>query len=102
MGFFKLFGSKKSPPKAAAAPTGEKYEGDLLNGKFHGCGRLTMADGSVYEGDFRNGLFHGVGTIYSPNGNIFRGKFRCGRRQGRGYDYVVAGRGCTSYGGNYR
>lgn len=37
------------------------YVGSWSNGVFHGCGVLTLADGSVFEGEFVNGEFTGEG-----------------------------------------
>jgi len=33
-------------------PDGAKYEGRYCDGKKHGKGKLTFADGSYYEGEF--------------------------------------------------
>lgn len=32
---------------------GAKFEGDYVDGKKEGQGKLTTADGSYYEGEFR-------------------------------------------------
>jgi hypothetical protein len=40
------------------------YEGEVLNGLRHGCGRLTLADsGVIYEGQWRQGKRHGRGVL---------------------------------------
>ena len=43
-----------------------KYEGQFLNGKEDGYGKLTINNGEVdfYEGNFKKGRFHGKGTYY--------------------------------------
>ena len=33
------------------------YEGDLINNKRHGKGKLTDSDGATYEGDFVDGEY---------------------------------------------
>jgi len=33
-------------------PDGAVYEGQYSEGKKHGTGKLTFADGSVYQGEF--------------------------------------------------
>jgi hypothetical protein len=35
------------------------YEGDVVNGKPHGTGKMTFADGSVEEGKWKGGKFVG-------------------------------------------
>jgi hypothetical protein len=35
---------------------GGVYEGDWVNSKAEGKGKLTLADGTVYEGDWVNDL----------------------------------------------
>jgi hypothetical protein len=37
------------------------YEGDFVNGKCHGKGKKTFANGDVYEGDWANAAMHGKG-----------------------------------------
>jgi len=42
----------------------QTYEGQTVDGKMHGRGKLTFADGHlVYEGNFKNNRFHGYGTL---------------------------------------
>lgn len=41
---------------------GSSYDGECLNGKFHGHGKLVYADGTVYEGLFENGYRVDTGT----------------------------------------
>ena len=35
---------------------------------LEGKGRLSFSNGDWYEGDFVNGMFHGDGTFYSREG----------------------------------
>ena len=44
-------------------PGGERYEGDIVGGKFNGKGKLTMPNGDYYEGAFINNKFTGTGTV---------------------------------------
>lgn len=39
-----------------------EYEGEYLNGRFHGKGYYTH-NGRRYEGSFMDGMFHGQGTL---------------------------------------
>lgn len=43
-----------------------RYEGEFIEGWFHGYGMFWRADGMKYEGQFRGGRIWGLG-----NGNIF-------------------------------
>lgn len=38
-------------------PSGNVYEGELLEGKRHGTGKYTLTDGTVYEGTFVHNEF---------------------------------------------
>jgi len=44
-------------------PDGAKYEGDYIDGKKEGKGKLTFADGSYYEGEFKQMRFVGMASI---------------------------------------
>jgi len=62
---------------------GEKYVGELKNGKPHGKGTLTSPNGDVYVGEFKNGELHGYGKFtFSDNGGEFSGNFRDGEPHG--------------------
>lgn len=39
--------------------SGNKYEGEFLNGVYHGRGKLTYADGRTCEGNWVQGYIHG-------------------------------------------
>ena len=41
------------------------YEGDVLNGKPHGHGKMTYNDGSTYEGEWKDGKWDGEGVFIS-------------------------------------
>lgn len=48
---------------------GDSYEGEYMDGWYHGLGRLTMEGGIIYEGQFNKGQFHGEGRLIYPNVN---------------------------------
>eukprot|EP00877_Chromochloris_zofingiensis_P003782 jgi/Chrzof1/13404/Cz07g31220.t1 len=60
------------------------YDGEYVEGKKHGHGRLMMADGGMYEGEFADDEIQGTGTRYFSNGNIYTGAFQCGMMHGTG------------------
>ena len=62
----------------------EKYIGDYKNGKKHGRGTLTSADGDTYIGEFLNDLFHGEGTWIDSRGSKYVGGYKNGLWSGHG------------------
>ena len=45
-------------------PNGTIYEGEFVNGYFHGVGSITWNDGSYYHGDWQENQRSGVGVLY--------------------------------------
>jgi hypothetical protein len=60
------------------------YEGDFVNGCWHGKGKVISADGVVYEGDFVKGTPHGKGKMIYINGDVYEGDFVESAPQGKG------------------
>ena len=65
-------------------PSGEVYEGNFVNGKIIGKGKYTWPNGEVYEGDFVNGKRTGKGKLTWANGDVYEGDFRNGKITGKG------------------
>lgn len=68
-------------------PDESVYKGPTLNGKAHGLGRLSFADGSVYEGNFIHDQRTGKGIFTSKPGEYRyeeKGHFVNGRLHGKG------------------
>ncbi len=63
---------------------GDRYEGDVVNGKWEGKGKYVWANGDCYTGDFKAGLADGVGEYQWTNGNLYSGSFSKGARHGQG------------------
>ena len=57
-----------------------KYVGKIENGKPHGRGNITFADGDHYVGKFKDGQKHGQGTLTTPDGDRYVGKFWHGKK----------------------
>lgn len=72
------------PHQVMTFSNGNRYEGELREGKPHGKGILTFADGRRYEGEFHQGQFHGKGILVFPDQTRYEGEFRHGRRSGQG------------------
>lgn len=67
----------------------DRYEGEWLNGEWHGNGDRYFPNGDVYRGQFHNGLIHGIGTMQyaSPpylEYTRFTGTWVEGQRHGHG------------------
>ena len=73
------------------------YEGDWLNGKYHGKGELILGSGKYkgdkYIGDFINGFKDGVGTYFHKNGSKYKGQWKKDKFHGTGiYIWIDGGR----------
>ena len=55
---------------------GDKYEGEMNNGKMEGQGIYTFKNGERYEGEFKNDMFEGKGEYYWPDGTKKIGIFK--------------------------
>lgn len=78
---------------------GSYYEGDFVNGKFHGKGKYTWANGTYYEGDFANGDFNGYGKRTYDDGAVYEGEFENDMRHGKGKMTYADG---ETYEGEYK
>ena len=59
-----------------------RYTGDWKNGKRHGEGIYTKADGTEYVGEWREGRRDGWGCLFHPCGEMYEGEWRAGRMHG--------------------
>jgi hypothetical protein len=56
-------------------PNGDKFEGNVINGKKEGKGIFYYNNGDKYEGEFKNDLKEGSGTYYFKDGASYRGNY---------------------------
>lgn len=63
---------------------GDRYDGDFINGMFHGKGVFTWAKGDRYEGDFFLNRRTGHGIYLWPSGESYEGDFVDGKLNGWG------------------
>ncbi len=71
--------------------TGDKvrYTGEFTRGKKSGRGVLVFRSGARYEGAFVHDAMEGSGTFFYTNGDRFEGDFRAGLKHGKGkYTYA--------------
>lgn len=65
------------------------YEGTLLEGKYHGIGRLSIPGVLTYKGEFKNGRFHGYGILEHLQKECkYEGEWANGKRNGYGVETV--------------
>ncbi|SVA98642.1 uncharacterized protein METZ01_LOCUS151496 [marine metagenome] len=72
-------------------PDGTKYEGMILDGKFHGRGIYTYPNGDVYVGEFRFGKMQGEGQFSFTNGDKYVGSVSENAMHGKGKMTFVKG-----------
>ena len=58
------------------------YTGGFVEGRIEGDGEQKWADGREFTGHFRNGKEDGEGTFRHANGTIYIGKFKEGKMHG--------------------
>ena len=64
-------------------PSGYVYEGDWVNGKREGTGKITFSGGDVYEGDWVDDKVEGKGKYtYLRGGIVYEGDWVNGKREG--------------------
>ena len=63
------------------------FEGEYLNGKRNGIGKVYEESNLIFEGVFLNGKRNGIGKEYSHNEIIFEGEYLNGKRNGKGKEY---------------
>ena len=67
------------------AYTGERNS----DGKPHGQGTVTWADGTTYTGEFKDGNFNGQGTMRYTDGDTHTGEWKDDKENGQGtYTYA--------------
>ena len=77
---------------------GTTYRGDFKAGKPHGFGEYRYPNSDVYIGQFKYDLFHGVGRYIAASGMTHEGEYREGKRHGNGSMLAKNG---SSYTGGY-
>lgn len=74
------------------------YEGDLIDDRRHGRGKLKMSNGDMYDGEFQNDYQHGYGILYFAQGGKYTGSWANGKYHGRGKHEFASG---DTYDGHY-
>jgi len=65
---------------------GQRYKGDLVNGKPHGYGVFKTADGARYEGQWDQGQRSGKGKYVDASGATYEGQWKEHDKSGKGVE----------------
>jgi hypothetical protein len=60
------------------------YDGEWIQNKPHGPGRVVWSNGAAYTGHFQDGKYHGLGVYIWPSGKKFVGRWEEGIKNGHG------------------
>ncbi|CAF3973027.1 unnamed protein product, partial [Rotaria sp. Silwood2] len=63
---------------------GNRYEGELKEGKRQGKGKMDFANGGKYTGDWVDGIITGQGVYIWANGDRYEGQWKDGKNNGKG------------------
>ena len=71
----------------------QRYEGNFVNGVYHGFGTFTWKDESVYVGNWQEGQRHGAGTFTTGDGlHKYDGEWQNDVKHGQGFQQLLDGR----------
>lgn len=84
-------------------PNGNKYVGEVKDGKYEGRGTFYWNDGDIYIGEYKNNLKHGQGKMFYKNNYKkfmkYEGEYKYGMLEGYGKMYYKDG---YIYEGNFK
>lgn len=70
---------------------GDKYIGEVQNGKANGKGKYYYIDGSLYEGNFKKGEYFGDGMVTWKSGSSYNGEWKDSKMEGIGTKHWADG-----------
>ena len=84
--FIGLFDSEKNLPIKGILQNsiGDHYEGEFVNSKKEGQGKIIYKNGCIYEGTFKNNKHDGFGKIIESGGEFYEGEWKNGKIEGKG------------------
>ena len=75
--------------KTAALIPDSGYEGEMVDGLYHGYGKYIWPNGDIYVGQWNMGRKHGKGKYMLANGSIYDGNYVNDVNEGKGtFRYV--------------
>jgi hypothetical protein len=70
-----------------------RYEGNFVNGIYHGIGTFIWEDNSMYKGNWKDGKRHGSGIYTSGDGlYTYDGDWQSDLKHGQGFQQLLDGR----------
>ena len=81
MPFFAM--AQSGEVKSIVSKTGDRYKGNIANGKPSGRGKTTYKNGDVYEGEFVKGKRQGEGTYTFSDGEKYTGQWFQDQQHGK-------------------
>jgi hypothetical protein len=70
-----------------------RYEGNFVNGIYHGFGTFIWEDNSMYKGNWKDGKRHGSGIYTSGDGlHTYDGDWENDIKHGQGFQQLLDGR----------
>jgi hypothetical protein len=85
------FNKYKGPILEINYPGGERYKGQMKEGRKHGEGQLYLANGETYDGLFKEDLFSGEGKIVHQDRTMYIGQWMKGKKNGIGLFFYEDG-----------
>ena len=71
---------------------GSKYEGEWVDNKYDGSGKVTLATGLVaYDGEWKQGKCDGAGKFQWNSGATYDGEWKAGTHEGKGTYRLASG-----------
>lgn len=87
-----IFGEGRGVAKWSASDgTTVIFEGNFVQGKLQGNGKMIASGGDSYEGDYKDGKREGLGVYTSANGDRFNGQYKDNQRNGHGILTLATG-----------
>jgi hypothetical protein len=63
---------------------GSVYDGELIDGKKNGKGKLTRVNDDIYDGEWKDDMWNGKGVFSTKKGSVYDGHWKDNKRNGRG------------------
>ncbi len=60
------------------------YDGDLIDGKKNGKGKMIYTNGSIYDGEWKDDQKNGKGKMTYSNGAYYEGEWKDDKKNGQG------------------
>ena len=64
--------------------SGDIYDGEWKDGKYHGKGTIEYSDSTKYLGEWKDGKRHGQGTYIMSDGSMYAGQWKDSVPNGEG------------------